>query len=440
MAYAVNGDTLNLSPYCTYILTNSYDSGEGLPLIKATVTINGNSATISRTSSAVGFRLLHVTSSGNLTVNGLTLNNGHEEAGSLGGGIYNEGTLTITNVLLSNNNSDGFGGGIDNAGTLTVNNSGFSKNHGFVEGGGIYNTGTLTVTNSSFTSNSSGFGGGIQNKGSHRTRAISGSTFSGNSGNGGGLNNDQGTISIRSSSFVANTSDGDGGGIENNGPMTIVNSTFANNSAAARGGGFSVDSFTTTITNSTFVGNSAGASGGGVSPPSGGFGYGILILNNSIVENNTNGDCVNQGTLTTSHNLIKNRFTACGLTNGVNGNIIGLDAMLALVGGSPAYYPLLARSPAIDKGDNSLIPAGVTTDETGQARIRNGTVDLGAVEYSRDAKGNSATQPSTLTGLDVQVDSATNGAITANGGENNVQGNGQTGNAYFHVIAEDGNL
>ena len=43
---------------------------------------------------------------------------------------------------------------------------------------------------------------------------------------------------------------------------------------------------------------------------------------------------------------------------------------------------LLPGSPAIDAGDNSLIPAGVTTDQrgTGYARIDNGTVDIGAFE------------------------------------------------------------
>ena len=41
---------------------------------------------------------------------------------------------------------------------------------------------------------------------------------------------------------------------------------------------------------------------------------------------------------------------------------------------------LLLNSPAIDAGNNALIPAGVTTDQRGFARIVNGTVDIGAFE------------------------------------------------------------
>src|SRR5262249_13852078 len=41
---------------------------------------------------------------------------------------------------------------------------------------------------------------------------------------------------------------------------------------------------------------------------------------------------------------------------------------------------LLPGSPAIGKGDSSLIPTGVTTDQRGAPRINGGTVDIGAVE------------------------------------------------------------
>jgi hypothetical protein len=41
----------------------------------------------------------------------------------------------------------------------------------------------------------------------------------------------------------------------------------------------------------------------------------------------------------------------------------------------------LLGSPAIDAGNNVAIPAGVTTDQRGAARIFNGTVDIGAFEF-----------------------------------------------------------
>src|SRR5262249_40378690 len=62
-----------------------------------------------------------------------------------------------------------------------------------------------------------------------------------------------------------------------------------------------------------------------------------------------------------------------------------LDPLLAPLGnyGGPTLtMALLPGSPAIDAGNNGLIPAGVTTDQRGLARVVNGTVDIGAFESS----------------------------------------------------------
>ena len=40
----------------------------------------------------------------------------------------------------------------------------------------------------------------------------------------------------------------------------------------------------------------------------------------------------------------------------------------------------LPGSPALDAGNNALIPAGITTDQRGAPRVNRGTVDIGAVE------------------------------------------------------------
>jgi LPXTG-site transpeptidase (sortase) family protein len=82
-----------------------------------------------------------------------------------GGGIYNGGTLTITNSTIADNvAASGNGGGIYNDGSLTAINCTFSGNstpNG--NGGAIYNTGSLVVKNSTFSGNSSISGGGIFN-------------------------------------------------------------------------------------------------------------------------------------------------------------------------------------------------------------------------------------------------------------------------------------
>ena len=57
-----------------------------------------------------------------------------------------------------------------------------------------------------------------------------------------------------------------------------------------------------------------------------------------------------------------------------------LLAPLGNYGGPTQTMALLPGSPAIDAGNNALIPAGVTTDQRGLARIVDGIVDIGAFE------------------------------------------------------------
>jgi hypothetical protein len=92
---------------------------------------------------------------------------GNVTAGS-GGGIRNDGTVTVTNSTFTGNIAGSGGGGIVSAsGTAMVTNSTFSGNSALGPGGGIYNAlhGTLTVTSSTFSGNSASNGGGISNHG-----------------------------------------------------------------------------------------------------------------------------------------------------------------------------------------------------------------------------------------------------------------------------------
>jgi hypothetical protein len=95
-----------------------------------------------------------------------------------GGGIFNSGTLTVTNSRITDNrviyntyNPLGGGGGIYNAGTAYINNSVISSNECADFGGGIYNKGAMTIVNSAITDNVSWFqGGGIYNGTSFNSR------------------------------------------------------------------------------------------------------------------------------------------------------------------------------------------------------------------------------------------------------------------------------
>ena len=92
---------------------------------------------------------------------------------SQGGGIYNSGTMSVTDSTLSGNSAS-IGGGIDNSGTLTVTCSTFNGNTateslGFLnhqshgQGGVINNSGTLSIIYSTSSGNSASVGGGINN-------------------------------------------------------------------------------------------------------------------------------------------------------------------------------------------------------------------------------------------------------------------------------------
>jgi hypothetical protein len=126
----------------------------------------------------------------NFTLNDLTVANGFNQFGG-GGGIWNTGTLTITNSTFVNNSASN-GGGIDNNGTLTITNSTFVNNSASNDdGGGFWSDGSVTITNSTFVNNSASNGGGFYS--GRGTVNISGSIVANNTGgNCFGTINDQG--------------------------------------------------------------------------------------------------------------------------------------------------------------------------------------------------------------------------------------------------------
>jgi hypothetical protein len=169
----------------------------------------------------------------NVTVSGLTLENGKVE-NSVGGAIYNLGTLTVSGCTLTGNgNTAGqtAGGAIDNSGTLTVSGCTITGNTA-TQGGAIANGGTLTVSNSTLSGNTAGntaaglagSGGAIYNAGN---ATISNSTLSGN---------------------VAETAYNDGivpsyGGaiyVHAAGSLSLSSSTLSDNSVGQGGYGFAI--------------------------------------------------------------------------------------------------------------------------------------------------------------------------------------------------------
>jgi hypothetical protein len=181
------------------------------------------------------FRVLHVAGGATVTVQDLTITNGSPPGYEDGGGILNDGTLTLVNLNVTDNGAlaggglanhgvmtlvdsrvtgNGltgafFAGGIFNMGTLTLEaGSRVSGNGAWLNGGGIYNQlGTVTLqAGSSVTENGAETGGGIGNHGG-TVRLEAGSSVTGNravdgGAGGGGIVNVEGTVSIADGSIV----------------------------------------------------------------------------------------------------------------------------------------------------------------------------------------------------------------------------------------------
>ena len=142
------GDTIDFSVTGTIVLT----SGE--LVINKNLTISGPGASNLIVSGNNASRVIRISAGSNANISSITIQEGSTT--SDGGGIWNKGTLTISNVAVSNNQAIG-GGGMYNSGTLIMNDSTISGNNIFcnchASGGGLLNDGTATLTNVTLTNN-----------------------------------------------------------------------------------------------------------------------------------------------------------------------------------------------------------------------------------------------------------------------------------------------
>ncbi|QOD59722.1 T9SS type A sorting domain-containing protein [Polaribacter haliotis] len=94
------------------------------------------------------------------------------------------------------------------------------------------------------------------------------------------------------------------------------------------------------------------------------------VIANSVVYGNSGSSFANVGqSPTAQNNIIEGGFLAS-----INQDPLFTDA-------SNNDFTLQASSPAIDSGDNSLVPNAITTDLLGNQRVFNTTVDMGAYEF-----------------------------------------------------------
>ena len=317
-----------------------------------------------------------------------------------GGAIYNlEGMLSIINSTFGDNSAD-TGGAIENdEGTLNISDSTFNDNSAGW-GGAIFNMGELSISDSSFSNNSTKYGGAIHTA-RDGTLSISSSTFSRNSAEyfGGAILHNGGELSISGSIFSHNSAEhftGDGGAIYNSRyeKLSIVNSTFSHNSAESVGGAIANWGELSTV-NNTFSGNSAGWSGATYNGQDGNLRISSSTFSGNLADKG--GAIVNgeDGKLRITNSIIAGRGGACisdsRLRHNINNFIQDGSCSPAFSGdpklselvepedGSPAYFPLLAGSPAIDAADDGYCPA---TDQIGTVRPQGAGCDIGAIEYA----------------------------------------------------------
>ena len=250
---ATPGDKLVVKGTCIENVTFDRDllvvgktaSGYGIPTIDGNAT--GSSVTVN---AGVTFTIKALTITGGSGT--YTDLGGTTFLAYFGGGIFNDGTLTLKSVVVTGNVATGTG---------------------FDNGGGIFNDGgrgaTLSLTESSVKNNTSDFaGGGITDyPTSGSTISLNYSSVNNNTAEfGGGMVLWEDTATLKYSSVSNNMASLDGGGIYGSASSTTLVDSTINGNQAVYGGGVFADSMTLAMKNgSTITRNTAtlGLGGGG---------------------------------------------------------------------------------------------------------------------------------------------------------------------------------
>ncbi len=315
---------------------------------------------------------------------GGTVVQAHAEAGSATDRVFfiaSGATVTIGDMTIRHGNpmeEPGTGGGILNEGTLTLRRCSVTNNEA-TAGAGIHSDGRLTLINSTVSDN-------IAGRAANPNRECT---------TGGGIKSLTGELTLIGSTVSGNSSRDNGGGmfIACKSKVKLVNSTVSGNEAVGGNGGGIYLKGAARLTNSTIANNHASGTGGGVYVEGSGergLIRGWLDLENTIIAHNTDGreyccdDCMLGDDSTIGIN--SNNFVGDG---SCSPDYTG-DALLGPLsenGGETQTHSLLRGSPAIDA--ISAISCTLATDQRGQARpvglvAADTPCDIGAFELQAD--------------------------------------------------------
>jgi chitodextrinase len=237
-------------------------------------------------------------------------------------------------------------------------------------------TSTITVNGETVSRSA---GAGICNISSNPN--ISNTIISGNSSiQGGGIFNSSSSPNI-SNTIISGNSSTQGGGIFNSSSSPNISNTIISGNRGVLGGGIFNSSSSPNISNTIISGNRGGLGGGIFNSLSSSNISNTIISGN--ISNSGGGVIFNSSSSTINNSIVQGGFSGCNNCPNGNGNADPLFVDMPDANDAPftnGDFNLMMGSPAIDAGDNSLIPVGITTDILGNPRIQNGTVNLGAYE------------------------------------------------------------
>jgi predicted outer membrane repeat protein len=311
-AALAGGGTVSFAVDGSFTLTNTLQ-------ITNSVTMDGTGHNVT-ISGGGAVRVLSVSPGANLVLSHLTISGGYANDRMGGGGLLNNGAVTISDCTFANNVSVSLT-------TVPVGTGGGAIKQ-------LPTAGHLGITRSSFLQNTS--------------RDLSGGAISCGTDTVPGGNGD---IFVSDSTFYANSGFYGGGGVGLAGPLTrpvsFVNCTFAWNTNGA------IDFGACTI---CAVGS-------------------VPTLANCLLAY-TVGSTNAAGITDAGHNLCSDSSSAFNNPT----SLTSTDPLLGPLGnygGTTLTLPLLVGSPAVDAGDDSLAPA---TDQRGVARPVGAHSDIGAFE------------------------------------------------------------
>ncbi len=374
-------DIPSTEPSCTSANVCTISLGSTLPAIIAGidgVTIDGSANGGTIVLDGNGYHILDVNTGTATTFIGFTIRGGTTaSASAVDGAIQNSGALYLSDMTISDNLATGVG----NTGLLDITNSRFLNNFsqlGDSGGAAISNRGTLRINQTTFEANVSHGANGGAIRHTLGSLSINDSTFSNNyvTEAFGGVIYSEAPGTITNSAFNGNYATSGGAIINNGGDLNVINSTFYDNRAvggdifyggpAWGGAAIHNNAGTLNVTNSTFAFNIADTSKFATGTIEHTAFTNSLTLKNTLLVNNTGGNCYNPYSLTTLNadgtNFVDD--ATCDAATQKTSAEINLGP-LANNGGSTQTMALLPGSVAIDAGDDANCP---TTDQRGMAR------------------------------------------------------------------------